>query len=175
MARVMQRRPAMRAYLIGMAALAACSDNEGPGVEPDAGPDAGPDAAPVVCHFQSGRPCVEGDICLGPQGGECNYAFCDPMSDDILGTAVACMRGQIDTTPAGPFDCDPALLQYQGYLPPPAPCPLGALYTIQNGAWGNCVAVSNCKPLPCNPAYGGDGCPIDYVCDAASSTCVLGS
>jgi hypothetical protein len=170
----------MRVFLIAIAALAACGGKRGGGGDArsaDSPPtvvedkDAG---QPYVCHFPSGRPCVEGDICIGMQGNECNYVFCDPRTGGVFGTAVGCGRGKFDTTPAGPFDCDPALVQYEAYRPP-MPCPLGGLYTIQNGGWGTCVAVSNCKPLPCNPAYKGDGCPSDYVCDATSSTCVPAS
>lgn len=129
--------------------------------------------APRVCHFESGRPCAEGDICLGTQGNECSYAACDGESGELFGAPVACLRGTVEPLPGGPFNCDPSDLDFGGgYLPPRAPCPLGALYSIEGTTYGACVPVSQCRPLPCDPAYGGDGCPIDYTCDAGSSTCV---
>ncbi len=142
-------------FVAWMAALAACRD------------------APRVCHFESGRPCVEGEICLGTRGAECGYVAC--LEGGLGGSLPGCSRGTVEPVADGPFDCDPANLELDGYLPPPAPCPLGALYSIEDGFYGRCVPVSQCLPLPCDPAYGGDGCPIDYVCDAASSTCVPGS
>jgi hypothetical protein len=153
----------MRAVAIVIAAwtvsLAACAGEE-----------------PRVCHFPSGRPCVEGEICLGEQGLECGYVYCEPDTGSLAASAPgACFPGPTPEQPGGPFDCDPGNLDLDGYLPPSAPCPLGALWSIENGFYGRCVPVTQCLPLPCDPRYGGDGCPSDYVCDAASSTCVSAS
>lgn len=142
----------------------------------------GCDGAIEVCHFASGRPCPSDRACLGPQGDECNYYACRPEEGVILGTAIACQAGVTEPVAGGPFNCDPATIAVdRGLLtPPPAPCPLGSLWSIHlppdtggvYGHWGRCVPVAQCRPIPCDPAFAGDGCPSDHVCAAATRTCV---
>lgn len=129
------------------------------------------DSGPPTCHFASGRPCPAGVVCLGAQGNECNYYTCD-ADGALVGTAIACMPGTIPASGAGPHDCDPTHVTVGVGTPPPAPCPLGGLYTIENGFYRTCVPVAECRPLPCDPAFAGDGCPSNHTCDAATHTCV---
>ena len=130
-----------------------------------------------VCHFASGRPCRADEVCLGAKGDECNYYVCQDGA--LIGGAVACSAGEVPAAPGGPFTCDPSAIERApgtgGFVPPPAPCPLGGLWTIDPARgvpYGACVPVAQCAPLPCDPAFAGDGCPADHVCDAATSTCV---
>ncbi|MEZ4404561.1 MAG: hypothetical protein R3B06_31360 [Kofleriaceae bacterium] len=148
--------PSGLATVAALALTAACS--------------AAPDPA-ATCAFPSGRPCPPGQACLASPGDECNYVAC--IDGELLGTAVACSAEPIPSTGGGPYDCDPASVPVTtGLLPPPAPCPLGGLYTIERGFFRTCVPVEECAPLPCDPAYGGDGCPSSYTCAPASRTCV---
>jgi hypothetical protein len=135
------------------------------------------DDAPAVCHFPSGRPCRADEVCLGSQGGECNYVGCAVDGDgrgELRGTAVACAAAPVAPAAGGPFVCDPGAftdVRAGVFTPPRAPCPLGGLWTIEDGFWGTCVPVAQCLPLPCDPAYGDDGCPSSQRCDDASRTC----
>jgi hypothetical protein len=124
----------------------------------------------VICHFPSGRPCPLGVACLGEQGNECNYSFCTE-DGQLLDGGVGCTTGNVAITGGGPYDCDPASLRVYS-TPPPAPCPLGGLWTVENGGFGMCVPVAECRALACDPQYGGDGCPSNHRCDAATNTCV---
>lgn len=147
--------------------LAACGSSPGDSVAVDAAPD-----ALALCHFTSGRPCAPGTTCLGAQGNECNYATC--AGGQLLSTSIACGAATYPAAPSGPLvGCDPAALAVHG-TPPPAPCALGDLRTITAaGAWGPCVSTRQCRPLPCDATWLGDGCPSFHRCDAATSTCVL--
>src|SRR5689334_5002043 len=108
----------MRAYAIAIAAwmvsLAACASED----------------EPRVCYFPSGRPCVEGDICMNTQGNECEPVICT-AEGRLEQAAAACVRGQVDPVPGGPYDCDQTHLDWGGgLLPPRAPCPLGSMVQI---------------------------------------------
>jgi hypothetical protein len=129
----------------------------------------GSDGPPDACYFASGRPCSVGEVCLGEAGDECNYYTC--QDGRLIGGAVGCAPGEVPPVAGGPFDCDPSLITSGDSTPPPSPCPLGGLYTIEDGFFGRCVPVAQCQPLPCNPAFNDDGCPSSYTCDGASSTC----
>jgi hypothetical protein len=133
---------------------------------------AGCDDTPPVCHFPSGRPCPTGAACLNVQGQECSYVAC--LDGTLQGAAVACMPGPIQPSGTGPHDCDPSGVPApDGLLTPPnGGCPIGGLYTIVNHFWGTCVPVAECRPLPCDPAYAGDGCPSNHGCDALTRLCV---
>lgn len=130
--------------------------------------------APRVCYFESGRPCPVGVACFGGQGNECNYYGCN-ADGAIEGTAIACMPGFGDPTGRFDHDCDPAsihLARPGAPLPPPSPCPLGSMATIVDGLWARCVPARECHPLPCDAAYGDDGCPTSFHCNPTTSTCV---
>jgi hypothetical protein len=158
----------MRLLVVALAlAVAACTDSAAPGDTPDAGDAAG-------CHFPSGRPCPPGKVCLGTAGNECNYVACTTRDGEpsLRGTALACGPAPIEPAPGGPFVCDPGVLDIVSdsgsFTPPQAPCPLGGLWTIEDGFWGRCVPASQCAPLACDPAYGDDGCPSFHRCDAGT-------
>jgi hypothetical protein len=126
-----------------------------------------------VCHFPSGRPCREDAVCMSTQGSECNYVSCEYRQ--LRSTMADCSSEEVPPLPGGPFDCDPGLIvRMQGRLTPPSVrCPLGSLHRVENDTVdGPCVPLAQCKPIACDPAYGGDGCPSNYACDPASSTCV---
>lgn len=155
--------PFRTALVTAALALGACAD----------------DAADAVCHFASGRPCAPGDLCLGPQGVECNYYTCTDGA--LIGTAIACSAAPVDPVSPGPYACDPALVHLRDAMitPPQAPCPLGNLYAltvtdafIGGGQFEACVPTAFCAPIACDPAFHGDGCPTGYGCDAATRRCV---
>ena len=127
-----------------------------------------------VCHFPSGRPCRSDTVCLADQGVECNYIYCD--EGHLRSTAIGCGFGEVPPLEGGPFDCDPSVIVRRPgpLLPPNGYCPLGSLRRIENnGLYSHdCVPLAQCKPIPCDPAYRGDGCPSTYTCDPTSSTCV---
>jgi hypothetical protein len=137
---------------------------------------AGPDAA-EACHFPSGRPCPIGEVCLNTPGEECNYVACSVRGGEprLVGTAIGCAAAPIADAPGGPFECDPGVLAIVSdsgsFTPPQAPCPLGGLWTVEDGFWGRCVPTAQCAPLACDPAFG-DGCPSFHRCDQGSETCV---
>ena len=154
----------VRLCLASSLLLAACAD----------------DSADAVCHFASGRPCAPGELCLGPQGEECNYYTCTDGA--LVGTAVGCSTAPVDPVSSGPFTCDPAAVRLRDatITPPPEPCPLGGLYALQvsdafvGGAqFQACVPTDTCAPIACDPAYAGDGCPTGYGCDAATRRCAI--
>ncbi|MBL8627057.1 MAG: hypothetical protein JNK64_37555 [Myxococcales bacterium] len=154
----------LRLCLAASLLLAACAD----------------DSADAVCHFASGRPCAPGELCFGPPGDECNYYTCTDGA--LVGTAVACSAAVVIPVPDGPFVCDPAAVRLRDatITPPLEPCPLGGLYALQvsdafvGGAqFQACVPTDTCAPIACDPAYGGDGCPTGYGCDAARRRCVI--
>lgn len=126
-----------------------------------------------VCYFASGRPCRAGEVCLGGQGNECNYAMCSTANGEarLVGTQIACSELQpFEDVPGAPFNCDPA--DIVGETPPRTPCGLGGLWTVtENGFWGQCVHASQCLPLRCDPAFGDEGCVVGYYCDAGTRTC----
>jgi len=161
-----------RSVLAGaiFAALAACADPVPDTGAIDAGHDGSTQAA--TCKFESGRPCPPGTTCLGAQGNECNYYNC--QGDRLEGTAIACGTATYPTPAVGPLvSCDPAELARHG-TPPPGPCALGELHSITAaGGWGSCVSTRQCKPLACDPAWQGDGCPSFHTCDPATSLCAL--
>lgn len=157
----------MRISLALILLVAACGDSS--------------DAA--VCHFPSGRPCGPGELCLARAGDECNYVTC--ADGALQSTAVACQAGTTAPVAGGPFVCDPAqvaLAQAGTLTPPPAPCPLGSLYALTvtdqfvgGGQFVQCVPLSQCQPIACDPAYAGDGCPTGYGCDATLRQCTPGA
>ncbi len=132
-----------------------------------------------VCHFESGRPCPADTVCLGPQGTECNYYVCT-SDGSITGTALGCQAGVTDPVSGGPFNCDPATVTREpsegGITPPQGGCFLGALRVIDPSSsvfpFRECVPVSQCLPIACDPQFNGDGCPSGTTCDAATETCV---
>lgn len=150
------RRSGMRFVLL-VVVVAACGDTG--------------TALDEHCHFATGRACSVGEVCFGGQGNECNYYACASTDAAPSGTALACTEEPFTQAPGGPFDCDPANLAAGAFTPPPAPCGLGGLWTIENGAWGRCVHASQCVPLPCEPAFGDEGCVVGFSCDAATQTC----
>jgi hypothetical protein len=168
----------MRASIV-LAVVAACHGGDRGGVVDAPWVDEDWDAGqPFVCHFPSGRPCAAGDICMNVKGSECEPVLCNGETRRLeVGGAAACVPGQTDPVPGGPFDCDPAHLDFRGGItPPPAPCRIGALFQINGTTYGmQCVPVSQCLPLPCDPQYSGDGCPSNYACDATTLTCVPAS
>jgi hypothetical protein len=97
------------------------------------------------------------------------------VDGELWGTAVACEPDEVEPGPNPPYHCDPSAISPYTETPPQEPCPLGALQAIADGFYAGCVPVEQCEPLACDPAYGGDGCPIDYMCDETSSTCRLPS
>jgi hypothetical protein len=127
-----------------------------------------------ACSFPSGRPCPLGEVCLNVAGAECNYVSCSVQGGELrlTGTAVGCAEAPIAAAPGGPFVCDPGALASVGetgsFTPPQAPCPLGGLWTIEDGFWGRCVPATQCAPLACDPAFGDDGCPSFHRCDAGT-------
>ena len=134
-----------------------------------------PEPAPAaeVCHFPSGRPCRDDAVCMGRQGNECNYVSCE--EGELRSTAVGCGTAEVAPLPGGPFDCDPAVIvRTPGSLTPPSfPCPLGSLHRVENNTvYGPCVPLAQCKPIACDPDFGGDGCPSTHTCDPSSRTCV---
>jgi hypothetical protein len=164
----------MRALFVSLLLLgvtAACNGSGDPG---DVDHDAPPQAA--VCHFTSGRPCTADHACMGAKGDECNYYACN--DGQLLGGAVGCSPGTVEPIAGGPFNCDPAsiALTQPGLLTPPnGACPIGSLWALDASReipYLQCVPLDQCVPIPCDPQWNGDGCPGDYVCDAASSTCV---
>jgi len=150
--------------LIVLYLFAACSNDPGDEVQ--------------VCYFESGRPCPADTICLGPQGTECNYYPCQP-DGSIIGSALGCQAGTTDPVAGGPFNCDPATIVREpaegGITPPQGGCFLGALRVLDPAfpsfPFRDCVPVSQCAPIACDPQFNGDGCPSGYGCDAASRTC----
>lgn len=132
-----------------------------------------------VCHFASGRPCPSDQLCLGEKGDECRYLSC-VQGEIVSGGAIACSAGTTDPQPGGPFNCDPATVAHDpdaetGFTPPNGACPIGSLYALDPARalpYLFCVPVAQCAPIACDPAFAGDGCPADYVCDGASRTCV---
>ena len=156
------RIAAMRALLAAtLLCLTACTSN---------------DPAAHDCHFVSGRPCADGDVCMGAKGDECNYPTC--VDGDLFSGAVFCQPGTTEPVPGGPFNCDPATIPggREGVIiPPNGTCPLGSLYALdpaRAAPYLFCVPVAQCAPIPCDPQWNGDGCPADFVCDSGSRTCV---
>jgi hypothetical protein len=152
----------MRALIAVVLLIVAACDTREPEIEIE------------VCHFDSGRPCPADTVCLGSQGAECNYVAC---RDDgsLESTAIGCSTDEAPPLTGGPFDCDPGIIVREpGSLTPPAwTCPLGSLVKIvDNQLTGPCVPLAQCKPIACDPAFRGDGCPVDHDCDATSRTCV---
>lgn len=152
----------LRLCLASSLLLAACAD----------------DPSDAVCHFASGRPCAPGELCLGPQGNECNYYTCTDGA--LVGTAVGCSVAPIAPATGGPFTCDPAAVRLAGtgITPPAAPCPLGGLYALQvsdafvgGGQFLACVPIDACGSIACDPAFDGDGCPSGAYYDSANGRC----
>jgi len=98
----------------------------------------------------------------------------------LVSGAVGCGTGVTAPVPGGPFDCDPSLIARDpaargGFTPPSGPCPIGSLWALDTTRalpYLFCVPVAQCRPIACDPRYAGDGCPADYVCAAATRTCV---